>query len=157
MFELFAFVAFILALSAFAGGRKTAERLGAEIAALKAEVARLKASSGEGIHGESTSEELAAAPELPVEPETVEDTGGDLAASAAEGARIFGGEEKAADIEVEETIVASTEAPQPVPAAPVRPKAWKAVSARVGPSGSVASRSRSAASSWSNIRSMPVS
>ncbi|MGO4621797.1 DUF2339 domain-containing protein [Ensifer sp. 2YAB10] len=118
MFELFAFVAFILALSAFAGGRKTAERLGAEIAALKAEVARLKASSGEGIRAESTSEELAATPELPVEPETVEDTGGDLAASAAEGARIFGGEEKAADIEVEETIAANTEAPQPVQATP---------------------------------------
>ncbi|KRD56656.1 DUF2339 domain-containing protein [Ensifer sp. ENS10] len=118
MFELFAFLAFILALSAFAGGRKTAERLGAEISALKAEVAKLKTSSGEGVQAEATTEELAAAPESPVEPETVEETAIGLTAGAREGARIFGEVEKAAeDIEGGETIAASTEAPQPVPAA----------------------------------------
>ena len=118
MFELFAFLAFILALSAFAGGRKTAERLGAEIAALKAEVARLKTSSGAGVQAEATTEDLAAAPELPVEPETVEEAAIGLTAGAREGARIFGDAENAAeDIEGAETIAASTEAPQPVPAA----------------------------------------
>lgn len=119
MFELFAFLAFILALSAFAGGRKAAERLGAEISALKAEVAKLKTSSGEGVQAEATTEELAAAPESPVEPETVEETAIGLTAGAREGARIFGDAEKAAeDIEDGETIAASTETPQPVPAAP---------------------------------------
>lgn len=118
MFELFAFLAFILALSAFAGGRKTAERLGAEIAALKAEVARLKTSSGEGVQAEATTEDLAAAPELPVEPDTVEEAAIGLTAGAREGARIFGDAENAAeDIEGGETIAASTETPQPVPAA----------------------------------------
>lgn len=117
MFELFAFIAFVLALVAFAGGRRTAERLGAEIAALKAEVAGLKTSMGEGVQTEAVTEELAAAPELPVEAE--KDVAIGLSASAREGARIFGDVEKTADdFEGEETSAASTEAPQPVATAP---------------------------------------
>ncbi|WEX78444.1 DUF2339 domain-containing protein [Sinorhizobium numidicum] len=42
MLEVIAFVAFAMALAAFLGGRKTAERLGAEIESLKAEIARLR-------------------------------------------------------------------------------------------------------------------
>ncbi|WDZ77677.1 DUF2339 domain-containing protein [Ensifer adhaerens] len=117
MFELFAFVAFILALSAFAGGRKTAERLGAEIAALRAEVASLKTASGEGVEAQATAEELATAPELPLEPDTVEEAAIGLATDAREGARIFGDAKSAADdIEGGEAIAANAEAPEPVPA-----------------------------------------
>ncbi|WVT74306.1 DUF2339 domain-containing protein [Sinorhizobium chiapasense] len=119
MFELFDFFAVILALAAFVGGRKTAERLERELATLRAEVASLKASSREGVQAEATSEEFAAAPELPAETETAEDAAVGLPASAHEGARIFGDAEKAAEgIEGDETIAASTEAPQPVMAAP---------------------------------------
>lgn len=47
MFELIALAAFILALSAYLGNRRTTERLGTELAALKAEVVALKAAPGE--------------------------------------------------------------------------------------------------------------
>lgn len=100
MFEVFAFVAFVLALAAFVGGRRTAERLEAELAALKAEVARLTAPAGEGVGAGATTEELATASELPAEAEKVESVG--LSAEAREGARIFAGAETAAREPVEE-------------------------------------------------------
>ncbi len=117
MFELFDLFAVILALAALVGGRRTAERLERELATLRAEVASLKASSRDGVEAEGTSEEFAAAPELPTETETVAAVG--LPASVHEGERILGDAEKAAEgIEGDGTIAAGTEAPQPVMAAP---------------------------------------
>ena len=129
MFELIALAAFILALSAYLGNRRTTERLGAELAALKAEVVALKAAPGDRAPAEGATEALTAADELPavpetlgpetLGPETLDDAAAAMSASAREGARIFGDAEgTAAEIEGEETIAASTEAPQPVATAP---------------------------------------
>lgn len=134
MFELIALAAFILALSAYLGNRRTTERLGAELAALKAEIVALKAAPGDRAPAEGATEALTAADELPavpetlgpetlgpetLGPETLDDAAAAMSASAREGARIFGDAEgTAAEIEGEETIAASTEAPQPVATAP---------------------------------------
>ncbi|MFK0272066.1 DUF2339 domain-containing protein [Ensifer sp. NPDC090286] len=129
MFELIALAAFILALSAYLGNRRTTERLGAELAALKAEVVALKAAPGDRAPAEGATEALTAADELPaapetlgpetLEPETLDDAAAAMSASAREGARIFGDAGgAAAEIEGEETIAASTEAPQLVATAP---------------------------------------
>lgn len=134
MFELIALAAFILALSAYLGNRRTTERLGAELAALKAEVVALKAAPGDRAPAEGATEALTAADELPavpetlgperlgpetLGPETLDDAAAAMSASAREGARIFGDAEgTAAEIEGEETIAASTEAPQPVATTP---------------------------------------
>lgn len=56
MLESIALLAFVMALAAFLGGRKTAERLDREIASLKAEIAQL---AKEGAGG--TTPDLAAA------------------------------------------------------------------------------------------------
>ncbi len=129
MFELIALAAFILALSAYLGNRRTTERLGAELGALKAEVVALRTTPGERAAAETSTEALAAADELSavpetlgpetLGPETLDDAAAAMSASAREGARIFGDAEgTAAEIEGEETIAASTEAPQPVATAP---------------------------------------
>ncbi|QRY69780.1 DUF2339 domain-containing protein [Ensifer sp. PDNC004] len=124
MFELIALAAFILALSAYLGNRRTTERLGAELAALKAEVVALKAAPGDRAPAEGATEALTAADELPavletLGPETLDDAAAAMSASAREGARTFGDSEgAAAEIEGEETIAASTEAPQPVATPP---------------------------------------
>ncbi|OCO98177.1 MULTISPECIES: DUF2339 domain-containing protein [unclassified Ensifer] len=111
MFEIFAFVAFILALSAFLGGRRTAERLAAEIAALKAEIARLNTSTSEGLGPEAATENVAPTA-LPVEAEMADE--GVIATSdgAREGARIFSDataseEESHADVLTTETVPVS--------------------------------------------------
>lgn len=124
MFELIALAAFILALSAYLGNRRTTERLGTELAALKAEVVALKAAPGGGAPAETATEAFAAADELPAmsetpELETLDDAAAALSASARVGARIFGDAEgAAAKTEGEETIAAGTEAPQPVATVP---------------------------------------
>ncbi|MEI2297523.1 DUF2339 domain-containing protein [Ensifer sp. MJa1] len=89
MFELIAFGAFILALAAYLGGRRTAERMERELAALRAEVAQLKAPNGEGAQSAATADELAVAP---VEAGMVEEPVISMSESAREGARIFGDE-----------------------------------------------------------------
>ncbi|HEV7321106.1 MAG TPA: DUF2339 domain-containing protein [Ensifer sp.] len=119
MFELFAFVAFILALSAFASGRRTAERLSAELTALKAEVAALKVPLSERTQAEAATEEPVAAAELQAAPVTDADPAIALSASAREGARIFGDAQTATDeVEGDEAVAAPTEQPLPVAAAP---------------------------------------
>lgn len=109
MIEVIAFVALALAFAAFLGGRKTAERLDVEVAALKKEIARLTAAAG------VTPPEIGAAvaqavdvAELSVEDaEAIEG----LTASAREGARIFGdGEAAKAETVADEPVAATTEA-----------------------------------------------
>ncbi|ASY62193.1 hypothetical protein SJ05684_c07300 [Sinorhizobium sojae CCBAU 05684] len=84
MLEILSVVAFVLALAAFLGGRRTAERLDAEIVSLKAEIARLAKKETPGLP--SVAEDPSDAP-AGSEPEEA------LAAGpwsqAREGARIF--------------------------------------------------------------------
>ncbi|KQW44539.1 MULTISPECIES: DUF2339 domain-containing protein [unclassified Ensifer] len=122
MIEVIALVAFVLALSAFFGGRKTAERLDSEVAALKKEIARLTAAAGLAApEGDIASEQAAALSERSADAVTDDDEGVDgLSASAREGARIFGNAEPTEpETASDEAVAASVEATS-VDAAPSR-------------------------------------
>ncbi|WP_457582716.1 DUF2339 domain-containing protein [Ensifer canadensis] len=113
MIEVIALVAFALALSAFFGGRKTAERLDSEVAALKKEIARLTAAGGLAPpEGDIGSEQAAVLSERSVDAEIDDDEGVErLSASAREGARIFGNAElPEAETASDEAVAASVEA-----------------------------------------------
>ncbi|MCA1403325.1 DUF2339 domain-containing protein [Ensifer sp. IC3342] len=114
MLEVIAFVAFAMALAAFLGGRKTAERLENEINSLKVEIARLSGRQTAAEPAPSLAADEAQAPEAIA----IEDEGkdGPWSRAAREGARIFGGEtqdlEKAEKADQDEQVAA--EAPTPV-------------------------------------------
>ncbi|OCP36701.1 DUF2339 domain-containing protein [Ensifer sp. LC163] len=111
MIEVIALVAFALALSAFFGGRKTAERLDSEVAALKKEIARLTATVGLAPpEGDVASERAAGIAERSADAAIDDDEGVEgLSASAREGARIFGDAEPAG-AETASDVAASVEA-----------------------------------------------
>ncbi|KOF22819.1 membrane protein [Ensifer adhaerens] len=113
MIEVIALVAFALALSAFFGGRKTAERLDAEVAVLKKEIARLTATAGLAPpEGDVASEQAAGIAERSADVAIDDDEGVEgPSASAREGARIFGDAEPAkAETAADEAVAASVEA-----------------------------------------------
>lgn len=121
MLESIALLAFVMALAAFLGGRKTAERLDWEIASLKAEIAQL---AKEGAGG--TTPDLAAAKPTETGFPTAAET--DAAAhgpwsGAREDARIAAGE-SAAEVESEATAA---------PVAPPEAAAWaESLESRIG-------------------------
>jgi uncharacterized membrane protein len=120
MLELIALVAFALALAAFLGGRRTANRLDAEIASLKAEIARLtKERAAETAPGlPSDMREAAGAPAAP---EAEEAPAAGPWSKAREGARIFS-DEAADEAGVEKAAhgePAAIAAPEAAAAAPV--------------------------------------
>ncbi len=89
MLELIALVAFAMALAAFLGGRRTADRLDAEIESLKAEIARLaKQGPAEVVPDLAASERKEA--EAPSAHEVGEEAAPGPWSPAREGARIFG-------------------------------------------------------------------
>ncbi|MDK1375515.1 MULTISPECIES: DUF2339 domain-containing protein [unclassified Sinorhizobium] len=116
MLEVIAFVAFAMALAAFLGGRRTAERLENEINSLKVEIARLseRRTAAEPASPQATDE--AQAPETTA----IEDEGKDGPWSRAgrEGARIGG--EVPNEVEpgqAEDVAAAAAVAEAPAPAA----------------------------------------
>lgn len=113
MFELIALVAFILALAAYLGGRRAAERLDAEIESLKAQIAVLakegpQTSAPDTLTERRETPEAAAPEELPA---------GGPWSRAREGERFFGAADgesmeatarsEAADTEPREAVVAA--------------------------------------------------
>ncbi|THK39735.1 DUF2339 domain-containing protein [Ensifer sp. MPMI2T] len=117
MLEVIAFVAFAMALAAFLGGRKTAERLANEINSLKVEIARLSERQTAAEPAPSQAADEAQAPETVAS----EDEGkeGPWSRAAREGARIFGGEaqdlEKAEKVGQDEQVAAAAMAEAPTP------------------------------------------
>ncbi|MBB4185068.1 putative membrane protein [Sinorhizobium terangae] len=125
MLEVIAFVAFAMALAAFLGGRKTAERLENEINSLKAEIARLSERQTAPESAPSQAAEEAQATEAIAS----EDEGkeGPWSRAAREGARIFGGEtaerEKVEEAGQDEQVAA---------AVTVEPAATESLESRIG-------------------------
>ena len=141
MLELIALVAFAMALAAFLGGRRTADRLDTEIESLKAEIARLAAQ--------------APADAIPDPTASARKDAGVPAASEV-------GESSVATRPVarerRKRKAANLSSPQaPNPSSSGLRRASRAVSADAGRSGSAGSRWRWAVTSWCNIRSMRVS
>lgn len=89
MLEVIAFVAFAMALAAFLGGRKTAERLENEINSLKVEIARLSERQTAAEPAPSLADEAQAAEAVAIEDEGKD---GPWSRAAREGSGIFGGE-----------------------------------------------------------------
>ncbi|MDK1489010.1 DUF2339 domain-containing protein [Sinorhizobium sp. 7-81] len=117
MLEVIAFVAFAMALAAFLGGRKTAERLEAEIASLRAEIARLGERQTVAEPAPSRTIEAQAPDTIEVEDEGKEGPW----SRAREGARIASGDagaqEQAEDGGGDGQIAAAAIAEAPTPSA----------------------------------------
>ncbi|WEX87620.1 DUF2339 domain-containing protein [Sinorhizobium garamanticum] len=118
MLEIIAFVAFAMALAAFLGGRKTAERLANEINSLKVEIARLSERQTAAEPAPSQAADEAQAPDATAA--GGEGKVGPWSRTAREGARIFGGEtsdrEKAEKAGQDEQVAPAAMAEAPTPA-----------------------------------------
>ncbi|OAP40626.1 hypothetical protein AU381_01580 [Sinorhizobium glycinis] len=128
MLELIALVAFAMALAAFLGGRRTADRLDAEIESLKAQIARL---AKQGVVEEAS--DLASADrnevEVPAAPVVEEEAAPGPWSQAREGARIFSG--AASGTEGAEAA-ASSEPASVAAAQPVAARSAESLESRIG-------------------------
>jgi len=115
MFELIALVAFILALAAFLGGRRAAERLNAEIESLKAQIAEL---ANEGARP-SAAGTLTERREIPEGAALDEPSAGGPWSRAREGESFFGAVEGESIEATARSEAAETEPREAVVAAPV--------------------------------------
>ncbi|MBP1882833.1 DUF2339 domain-containing protein [Sinorhizobium mexicanum] len=119
MLEVIAFVAFAMALAAFLGGRRAAERLENEINSLKVEIARLNERRTAAEPAPPQAADEAQAPETTA----IEDEGkdGPWSRAAREGARMGGGGEVPDRVETagqaEQVAAAAAVAEAPAPAA----------------------------------------
>lgn len=114
MFELIALVAFILALAAYLGGRRAAERLNAEVESLKAQIAGL---ANEGAQT-SAAETLTERRETPEAAAPLESAGGPWS-RAREGERFLGAADGESMEATARSEAADTEPGEAVVAAPV--------------------------------------
>ncbi|HEV7306953.1 DUF2339 domain-containing protein [Ensifer sp.] len=126
MFELIALAAFVLALSAHFGGRKAAERMERELAALKAELVGLKASGGEVAAPAEADEGLATAPSAAAE--TADEAAVPLSADGARGEAHLVGDA----IENEEAGSAHDAVPETVPVAAMALGPSESLESRLG-------------------------
>ncbi|WP_173510421.1 DUF2339 domain-containing protein [Sinorhizobium psoraleae] len=114
MLEVIAFVAFAMALAAFLGGRKTAERLEAEIISLRAEIARLSERQTAVEPAPSRADEAQAPGTIEVEDEGKEGPWSRAARGAHEEA---GAQEQAEDGGRDGQVAAAAIAEAPTPSA----------------------------------------
>ncbi|ACP24636.1 hypothetical protein NGR_c08450 [Sinorhizobium fredii NGR234] len=129
MLELIALVAFAMALAAFLGGRRNADRLDAEIESLKAEIARLATRAAEDVVPDTAASARKEAEALPTPPEIAEEAVHGPWSQAREGARIFGNVPAGA----EDADTAASGAPADVAAAePVAMRSAESLESRIG-------------------------
>ncbi|APG83920.1 DUF2339 domain-containing protein [Sinorhizobium americanum] len=123
MLELIALVAFVLALAAFLGGRRTADRLDAEIESLKAEIARLATQAPEEVapHPEASARTEAEAATVP---EVGEEAVQGPWSQAREGAQIFGSAPAGAET--------GSESPAAATAEPAAARSAESLESRIG-------------------------